>query len=107
MVYQVQKQITEAGANLPANVKQAIEDEIASAKKVLDKQDATKDELKGASDKLMKVLQDNAQHLQQASQAQAGASAGAGASQPQGSAPKNDGVDADFEVVDDEKPKSE
>ena len=66
-----------------------------------------KDELKGASDKLMKVLQDNAQHLQQASQAQAGASAGAGASQPQGSAPKNDGVDADFEVVDDEKPKSE
>jgi molecular chaperone DnaK len=107
MVYQVQKQITEAGANLPANVKQAIEDEIASAKKVLDKQDATKDELKGASDKLMKVLQDNAQHLQQASQAQAGASAGAGASQAQGSAPKNDGVDADFEVVDDEKPKSE
>jgi len=107
MVYQVQKQITEAGANLPANVKQSIEDEIASAKKVLDKQDATKDELKGASDKLMKVLQDNAQHLQQASQAQAGASAGAGASQPQGSAPKNDGVDADFEVVDDEKPKSE
>ena len=107
IVYQVQKQITEAGANLPVDVKQNIENEITSAKQVLDKQDATKDELKGASDKLMKVLQDNAQHLQQASQAQAGAGASAGASQPQGNAPKNDGVDADFEVVDDEKPKSE
>jgi molecular chaperone DnaK len=107
MVYQVQKQITEAGANLPADVKQNIENEITSAKQVLDKQDATKDDLKGASDKLMKVLQDNAQHLQQAAQAQAGgASAGA---QPQGSAkPADNGsVDADFEVVDDEKPKSE
>jgi len=111
IVYQTQKQVSEAGANLPADAKSALEAEIAEAKKVLDKSDASKDELKGAIDKIMKVLQDNAQKLQQAAQAQAGgAAAGAAGAQQQASQeskPKGDGsVDADFEVVDDDKPKS-
>ncbi len=109
VVYQTEKQVSEAGANLPADVKQALEAEIASAKQVLDKSDATKDELKGAVEKVMKVLQDNAQNLQNAAQAQAGGAAQAQPNQAQGEAPKSgsDGsVDADFEVVDDDKPKN-
>ncbi len=111
VIYQTQKQVTEAGANLPSDVKSALETEIASAKQVLDKSDATKDELKGAVEKMMKVLQDNAQNLQNAAQAQAGGAAAGAQPQgnPQGEAPKssNDGsVDADFEVVDDDKPKN-
>ncbi len=108
VIYQTQKQINDAGANLPADVKSAIETEISSAKQVLDKSDATKDELKGAVEKMMKVLQDNAQNLQNAAQAQAGASAKPQGN-PQGEAPKsgdNGSVDADFEVVDDDKPKN-
>ena len=69
--------------------------------------DASKDELKGAIDKIMKVLQDNAQKLQQAAQAQAGGAAAGAQQASQESKPKGDGpVDADFEVVDDDKPKS-
>ena len=54
----------------------------------------------------MKVLQDNAQHMQQA-QANAQSNAQAGAQQAQGGAAQQGGngkggVDADFEVVDDD-----
>ena len=106
VIYQTQKQVSENGANMPVDAKQALENEITAAKQVLDKADSTKDELKAAVDKLMKVLQDNAQHMQQA---QANAQAGAGAQQAQGGAAQQggngkDGVDADFEVVDDDNP---
>ncbi len=115
IIYQTQKQISEGGANLPVDAKQALENEITAAKQVLDKADASKDELKAAVDKLMKVLQENAQHMQQAQQpnAQAGAqqAQGGAAQQAQGGAAqqggKDDPVDADFEVVDDDKPKKE
>ena len=51
----------------------------------------------------MKVLQENAQHMQQAQQpnAQAGAQQAQGGAAQQGG--KDGPVDADFEVVDDEK----
>ena len=101
IIYQTQKQISEGGANLPVDAKQALENEITAAKQVLDKADASKDELKAAVDKLMKVLQENAQHMQQAQQP----NAQAGAQQAQGG--KDGPVDADFEVVDDDKPKKE
>ena len=106
VIYQTQKQVSENGANMPVDAKQALENEITAAKQVLDKADSTKDELKAAVDKLMKVLQDNAQHMQQA---QANAQAGAGAQQAQGGAAQQGGngkggVDADFEVVDDDNP---
>lgn len=107
IIYQTQKQISEGGANLPVDAKQALENEITVAKQVLDKADASKDELKAAVDKLMKVLQENAQHMQQAQQpnAQAGAQQAQGGAAQQGG--KDGPVDADFEVVDDDKPKKE
>ena len=107
IIYQTQKQISEGGANLPVDAKQALENEITAAKQVLDKADASKDELNAAVDKLMKVLQENAQHMQQAQQpnAQAGAQQAQGGAAQQGG--KDGPVDADFEVVDDDKPKKE
>ncbi len=107
MVYGVEKQLKDAGDKIPADTKKALEDEIASAKTVLDKKDSSKDELSGAKDKLMKVIEANAQNLQAAAQAaagaaQGGASADASASAKQG---KDGSVDADFEVVDDEPKK--
>ena len=107
MVYGVEKQIKDAGDKIPADTKKALEDEIANGKKVLEKQDASKDELTSAKDSLMKVIEANAQNLQAAAQAAAGAAQGAQAGQQ--AQPNNNGkdgaVDADFEVVDDEPKK--
>ena len=103
VIYQTQKQIGENGANIPVDAKQALENEITAAKQVLDKSDATKDELKGAVEKLMALLQANAQHMQQAAQQgqqSDSQQASGGAAQQQHNGP----VDADFEVVDDDKP---
>ncbi len=109
MVYGVEKQIKDAGDKIPADTKQALESEIANGKKVLDKSDASKDELVSAKDALMKVIEANAQNLQAAAQAaaqNAGAGATAGAqSQPENNQGKDGSVDADFEVVDDEPKK--
>ncbi len=107
MVYGVEKQIKDAGDKIPADTKKALEDEIANGKKVLEKQDASKDEFKDAKDALMKVIEANAQNLQAAAQAAAGATQGAQAgaqSQPNNNG-KDGAVDADFEVVDDEPKK--
>ncbi len=104
IIYGAEKHIKDAGDKLPAEVKTALESEINLAKDVLKKSDAVKDELKGATEKLMKALEANAQHLQQA--AQAGTQAGTPPPQPeasQGASQGKDAVDADFEVVDDDK----
>ena len=109
MVYGVEKQIKDAGEKIPADVKSALETEIASAKKVLDNRESKKDELVAAKDSLMKVIEANAQALQAAAQGAAQQTAGAAqnaqASGNDASAHKHgkDGsVDADFEVVDDD-----
>ena len=91
-----------------------LEAEISAAKEVLAKQDAAKDALKGASEKLMNVLQKHAQHLQAAAAAaNGGAAAGSGAAAQQqasgtsaSAAGAGDSVDADFEVVDDDDSKN-
>jgi len=104
IIYGAEKHIKDTGDKLPAEVKTALESEINLAKDVLKKSDAVKDELKGATEKLMKALEANAQHLQQA--AQAGTQAGTPPPQPeasQGASQGKDAVDADFEVVDDDK----
>ncbi len=111
MVYGVEKQIKDAGEKIPADVKSALEGEIASAKKVLDNRESKKDELVAAKDSLMKVIEANAQALQAAAQgsaAQQTADAAQGA-QASGNADtsahkhgKDGSVDADFEVVDDD-----
>ncbi len=113
IIYGVEKHMSEAADKLPSDVKSSLEAEVRAAKDVLGKGGATKDELKSASEKLTKALEANAQHFQAAAQQATGAAQGGaeqpdmgGASQAGGAAPKKDDVvDADFEVVDDDKPK--
>lgn len=105
--YQIEKQVKEAGDKLPSDVKSKLETAVADARKVLEKSDLTKEEAKAESEKLTKLIQENAAAFQAAQQAagagaqNAGASSSASASDA--SAKKDDVVDADFEVVDDEK----
>lgn len=108
--YQIEKQVKDAGDKLDAAVKTKIEDAVKDARKLLEKSDLTKEEAKAETEKLTKLFQENAAAFQAASQASnasaQNASAGAGASDSSAgaSAPKKDDVvDADFEVVDDEK----
>ena len=101
--YQIEKQVKEAGDKLPADLKGKLEAAVADARKVLEKSDLTKEEAKAESEKLTKLIQENAaafQAAQQAANANAGASAGA---KPESEKKKDDVVDADFEVVDDDK----
>ena len=109
VIYGAEKHIKDFGDKLPPPVKASLEKEISAAKEVLKKSDAVKDELKGATEKLVKLLEANAQHFQQAAQgaaSQAGtdaASQSAQQSSPSGNDASNSAVDADFEVVDDDK----
>jgi molecular chaperone DnaK len=105
IVFQVEKQVKDAGDQVPADIKTKIDEEIAEAKKILEKADLTKDEAQAAKEKLINFMQANAQAFQQAA-GSAGAEtgdAGAGAEAPK----QDDVVDADFEVVDDEKKDGE
>lgn len=110
MVYQVEKQIEELGENA-GPIKAEVDGVIGEAKKVLENQDATAEELKTANDGLMAVLQKIAQAAEAAGGA-AGPEGAAGAAADAGPAPDaaqeakkadDDVVDADFEVVDDDK----
>ena len=112
MVYQGEKQITDLGDKLPADQKSALESAIADAKKVAENTSASKDELQSA----MEALTGKLQEIGQAMYGQAGeggpdmSGMGGATPPPQGgasSAKKADAdvVDADFEVVDDEKDK--
>ncbi len=102
--YQIEKQVKEAGDKLPADVKSKLETAVADARKVLEKSDLTKEEAKAEAEKLTKIIQDNAAAFQAAQQAaNAGANAGSANASSDSSQKKDDVVDADFEVVDDEK----
>jgi molecular chaperone DnaK len=108
-IYQLEKAIKEAGDKLPAEQKSKLEAAITDAKKDLESNDA--DKIKAASENLTKLgaeLYAQAQQAAGAAGAQPGADAGA--SSPEGGAAKKtekkaDVVDADFEVVDDDKSK--
>ena len=64
----------------------------------------TKDEAKAETEKLTKLFQENAAAFQAASQAANASTQSQSSDSAAGSAPKKDDVvDADFEVVDDEK----
>jgi molecular chaperone DnaK len=103
-VYNLEKTLKEAGDKIPADKKAPIEAAIADAKKALEKADL--DAMKAAMENLQKV---GAELYAQAQQA--GAAAGASepaqesASAKKPSEKKADVVDADFEVVDDDKDK--
>jgi len=101
-VYSVEKNITEAGDKLPADAKQKLQDAVSEAKKVLESSTSSKEDYKAESKKIVDLLQSYASHFQGAA-AQAGGAESAG--QPAPEAKPEEPVDADFEVVDDDKDK--
>jgi len=105
-IYQLEKTLKEAGDKLPADKKAPIESALADAKKDLESDDL--DRMKAALENLSKVGQElyaSAQQAAGAAGAGAEPSAEEPAAEPSGkkTEKKADVVDADFEVVDDEK----
>lgn len=109
LVYQAEKQVNELGDQLPADAKSQVEGVIGEAKKVLENQSASAEELKTAADGLTAALQKLAGAAQGAAggpQPDMDPNAGAGqqeASSDSENKKDDDVVDADFEVVDDDK----
>ena len=110
VIYQLEKTLKEAGDKIPADVKAKIEAGVADAKKEIESNDAAR--MRAAIEKLTKLGGEIYAHAQQAAQAAgaaAGAAAGGDAGGPAKADPKkkedgkSDVVDADFEVVDENK----
>ena len=108
LVYQCEKQLTELGDKAPNDLKKNIEEMLGEAKKVLDEPSSSPADLKVAKDKLEKGFGELAQQAAQ----MGGQTADASSPDPSATQSSNDGndktkeddiVDADFEVVDDEK----
>mgnify|MGYP001134449515 FL=1 len=112
IIYQSEKQITDLGDKIPEDKKTELEAAIAEGKTVLENQEADADSLKAAKEKIVGIMESFAQDLYAAQGAEgagpdmggaaAGPEAGAGDSEPK---PAQDAetVDADFEVVDEDK----
>ncbi|MCF7759171.1 MAG: molecular chaperone DnaK [Cephaloticoccus sp.] len=105
-IYQLEKTLKESGDKLPADKKSTIETAIADAKKELEANDP--DKMKAALENLSKVgaeLYAEAQKAAQAAQAAAGGAEGAPPPEEKKkkTEKKADVVDADFEVVDEDK----
>lgn len=109
-IYQLEKTLKEAGDKLPSDKKSKIESAIAEAKKDLESADTAR--MKSAMEKLTALGGELYAEAQKAAQA-AGAAAGSGEAAGGGESgshgkkteKKADVVDADFEVVDDDKKK--
>ena len=100
LIYQSEKQITELGDKIPADKKSELEAAIAEAKTVLEDKEADAEALKAPKEKIMAIMQSFAQDLY--GQAGAGAAEG-GDGEPEPKKADDDAVDADFEVVDEDK----
>ena len=98
LAYSTEQTVKELGDKVPADMKKQAEDAVAEARKALDGTDV--DAIKAAGDKLQEVGHKLAEVIY--SSAQADAAAGDGAAQ-QGGNGSDDVVDADYEVVDDDK----
>src|SRR5271166_3177640 len=104
-IYQLEKTLKEAGDKIAADKKSRIEAILADAKKALESNDA--DRMKSSLESLSKAGAEFYAEAQAAAQAAGQGAKGAGAgpeAQPKAEK-KADVVDADFEVVDDEKAK--
>ena len=100
LVYQTEKTLKELGDKLSAGDKSKVEDELSALKKALEGQDA--DAIKSASDKLSQTSMDAFGKIYQQQQAAGGEGPGQQA-QGQSGGDDEDVVDADYEVVDDDK----
>lgn len=111
MVYQCEKQLEELGDKAPEDLKTKITTLLTDTKKVLENSESSLDDLKTAKDSLQKGFEELGQEVMKS-----GGMPGAGSTDGPAVEPdeggedskKNDDdiVDADFEVVDDEKEKS-
>ena len=110
LAYQCEKQLKDLGDKVPADKKTEIEAKIAAVREALKGSDT--DAIKTAYDELQSKFQSASEDLYK----QAAAAAGQGGPNPQGSAdaeepgassrkPDGDVVDAEFEVVDEDKKK--
>lgn len=113
MVYQCEKQLAEMGDKAPGDLKGKIEGLLADTKKVLENAESSLQELKDAKDSLQKSFEELGKEAYKHGDPSAGAGpmpeAGPAddSSDSSGDKKKDDDiVDADFEVVDDEKDKS-
>ncbi len=108
-IYQLEKTLKEAGDKIPADKKSKIETAIADAKKDLESNDGPR--MKAAMEKLSAVGGELYAEAQKAAQAAGAAGASGGEAGPAEAAgakkaeKKADVVDADFEVVDEDKNK--
>jgi molecular chaperone DnaK len=102
-IYQLEKTLKEAGDKIPADRKAKVEQALADAKKALESNDG--DKAKAALENLSKVGAEFYAEAQAAAQAAAKPGEPADADAAPKSEKKADVVDADFEVVDDEKSK--
>jgi molecular chaperone DnaK len=109
LVYQTENQIKELGEKMSASVKEKLETVVGQSKKVLDNTAASTEELKAASEHLTQAVQEFSKELY--SHVGANAQPQAGASEPSGGQSSSSHskksadnvVDADFEVMDDDK----
>ena len=106
IVYQAEKQIEELGEKIPAEKKTELETSITEAKAVLENEEAEAEALKAPKDKIMEIMQSFAQDLYSQQAAEGAANPEEATSEAGGEdsgKPDDDAVDADFEVVDDDK----
>jgi molecular chaperone DnaK len=111
--YQSEKQLKELGDKIPADKKKPVEDAIAAVREAINKNDT--DAIKRAYDDLQSKFQDVSAELYKQASAQAGGAQGGPQPGPQaGGRPEpkqepkrgnGDVVDAEFEVVDEDKKK--
>ncbi|MCH2035862.1 MAG: molecular chaperone DnaK [Puniceicoccaceae bacterium] len=104
IIYQSEKQIGELGDKIPSEKKVELEEAIAEAKQVLENQNADTDSLKAPVTKISQIMQSFAQDLYGQPEAEAAPSAdnsAGGTTEPKQAEAET--VDADFEVVDEEK----
>ena len=111
MVYQCEKQLGDLGDKAPADLKSKIESLLADSKKVLEDSSASNDDLKKARETLQKGFEELGQEVMKNGGMPGAEAAGAAGPAPEAEEAETDGskkkdddiVDADFEVVDDDK----
>ena len=105
IVYQAEKQIADMGDKIPEDKKSELEGVIAEAKAALENQEADVEALKAPKDQMVEIMQSFAEELYKAHAAEQAAATPQkeGASSEPKQAEDAETVDADFEVVDEDK----
>jgi len=98
-IYQTEKTISEMGDKISASEKESVEAAVSKLKEVKDNADATGEQIKAEIDKVMQAIHPISQKMYEQAQAEAQAQQGA----EQESQAGDDVVDADYEVVDEDK----